>query len=140
MTRLTATSEVYREVETRISQAYQGMARGDLEGLMTLYTPDAVIQSPGEAPVEGSAEIREFWRGTFATYRVEMVPTLSEVTQDGDLVVVRGTASGAFRPIAGAPAVQVNSWFMQIYRRQGSGGLAFWRGANGPNPQLETKR
>jgi hypothetical protein len=55
-------------------------------------------------------------------------------TRSGDAVVIRGTAVGELVPKSGAAVVHVDSWFMQIYRRQADGSLRFWRGANGPNP------
>ena len=42
---------------------------------------------------------------------------------------------GVFPPRNGDAAVPVDSWFLQIYRRQADGTLLFWRGVNGPNPK-----
>jgi uncharacterized protein (TIGR02246 family) len=121
-------------IDSRLTKAYTDMAAGDLEQLMQLYTPDAVIQSPGEAPVAGTTAIRAFWRSTFEKYQVQLVPEVHEATVFGDVVVVRGRASGVFAPRGHGEAVTVDTWFMQIYRRQADGALRFWRGANGPNP------
>jgi ketosteroid isomerase-like protein len=128
------TDREYQLVQTRLSQAYQDMAAGSIDRLMLLYATDAIIQSPREAPVAGTAAIRAFWLGTFERYRVELTPEVQEVTTVADAVVVRGRATGTLTSRAGEPAVHVDTWFMQVYRTQPDGTLLFWRGANGPNP------
>jgi ketosteroid isomerase-like protein len=121
-------------VEARLRAAYREMAAGELDKLLELYEPDAVIQSAGQAPVVGAKAIREFWRATFASYRVELVPDVFEETAFGDVAVVRGNAAGKLVPRAGGDTVAVNSWFMQVYRRRPDGTWHFWRGTNGPSP------
>lgn len=121
-------------VEARLTQAYRDMAAGDIDRLMELYTPDALIQSPGERPIAGTTAIRAFWQTTFDRYHVQLVPEVQEVTTFGEMVVVRGRAVGVFAPKSGEAAMPIDSWFMQIYRRQPDGTLRFWRGTNGPNP------
>src|SRR6476620_8536330 len=54
--------------QARLSQAYQDMTDGNLDRLMQLYAPDAIIQSPKAVPVAGTAAIRAFWFGTFGRY------------------------------------------------------------------------
>ena len=123
----------YQLVQLRLSQAYQDMATADINQLMQLYAPDAVIQSPKEAPVAGTAAIRAFWLATFDRFRVELAPQVQEVTSAADAVVVRGRATGTLTSHTGEPH-HVDSWFLQVYRKQPDGTLLFWRGANGPNP------
>jgi hypothetical protein len=65
---------------------------------------------------------------------VEIEPQVQEVTVFGDIFVVRGRTVGVFSPRNSDAAVPVDSWFLQIYRRQADGTLLFWRGVNGPNP------
>jgi ketosteroid isomerase-like protein len=128
------TDREYQLVQSRLSQAYQDMAAGNIDRLMQLYATDAIIQSPREAPVAGTAAIRAFCLSTFDRYRVELSPEIQEVTAVADAFIVRGRASGTLSPRNGEPAVRVDTWFMQVYRRQPEGTLLFWRGANGPNP------
>ena len=121
--------------ESTLARAYQDMETGNIDRLMTLYTEDALIQSAGQAPVTGTSAIRAFWRATFDQCRDELVPEVREVASFDEIVVVRGRAKGMLAPRnAGAPT-PVDTWFMQIYRRQQDGTLRFWRGTNGPNPQ-----
>jgi ketosteroid isomerase-like protein len=128
------TDRDYELVQSRLSQAYLDMTMGNIDRLMQLYAADAIIQSPREAPVVGAAAIRAFWLGTFDRYGVELTPEVQEVTTVADAVVVRGRATGTLTSRTGEPAVHVDTWFMQVYRKQPDGALLFWRGANGPNP------
>src|SRR4051794_39217708 len=44
-------------VTARLQDAYHDMASKELEKLMTLYAPDALIQCSGSAPIVGTAAI-----------------------------------------------------------------------------------
>jgi ketosteroid isomerase-like protein len=121
-------------VEARIARAYKQMEAGDLDGLLTLYLPDAIIQGAGQPPVAGTAALREFWRTTFDAYRVRATPEILEAIAFGNVVVVRGRAVGELAPTDGGAPVVLDTWFLQVYRVQPDGSVLFWRGANGPNP------
>jgi ketosteroid isomerase-like protein len=110
------------------------MASADIDRLMHLYASDAVIQNPREAPVAGTAAIRAFWGAIFDRYRVELTPRVQEVTSAASAIVVRGRVTGTLTARSGGPPVHVDSWFLQVYRKEPDGTLLFWRGANGPSP------
>jgi ketosteroid isomerase-like protein len=120
-------------VGARLERAYADMAAADLDKLMGLYMEDAIIQSAGAPALVGFAAIRSFWSTVFERYRVELAPRVGEETVFGDAVVVRGSAAGRMVPRNGEPAMDVDVWFMQVYRDGGDGLWRFWRGANGPN-------
>jgi ketosteroid isomerase-like protein len=132
------TKEVNMDAARRLERAYLQMEDADLDGLMDLYTEDALIQSAGEAPIIGLTSIRGFWSATFARYRVHLVPRVDEENEFTDVVVVRGGARGTLAPKNGAPPIEVDVWFVQVYRKDEGGRLRFWRGANGPNPRNST--
>ena len=123
-------------IETRLRHAYLQMASKELDGLMELYEPDAVIQSANQAPIVGAAAIRSFWKTTFDTYRVELVPEILELREFGDVAIIRGNAAGMLVTRAGRNPISVDTWFMQVYRRLANGTWRFWRGTNGPNPAV----
>jgi ketosteroid isomerase-like protein len=122
------------EMQALLERAYARMEAGQLEALLDLYADDAIIQSPSEPAVVGKPAIAEFWQNTFASHRVRLVPSVVECTSFEEIVVVRGRAVGSFEPKAEGTAMPVDSWFLQIYRRDGQGRLRFWRGSNGPLP------
>lgn len=123
----------YASVENRIKQAYMAMAGGNLDELLGLYAQDAIIQSASQPPVVGLDAIRNFWAATFAQFEVHIVPDVQEVSDFGEALVLRGRAVGELVPKDGGVPIQVDTWFMQVYKRETGGQVHFWRGANGPN-------
>ncbi len=121
-------------IEARLKQAYAQMSSGSVDELMGLYEPDAVIQSASQAPIAGTAAIRSFWSTTFNQYRVELVPEVLELSAFGQVAIVRGKVKGRLVPHAAGDPIDVDAWFMQVYRMGTDGTWRFWRGTNGPNP------
>ena len=119
------------QMNTRLQDAYRDMASKNLEKLMALYAPDALIQSSGSAPITGTAAIRQFWRETFEAFDLCLVPVVDEVRADHELIFVRGHADGTMLPRDGSAPSQVHVWFHQVYIRSPDGTLLFWRGGNG---------
>lgn len=124
-----------REVKALLDAAYRAMAHKELAELLQIYAPDAIIQSAGEQPVVGKEAIERFWSLTLERFDVKLSPSVEESAALGEAVIVRGRATGVFAPTDGAPALPVDSWFLQVYQRGSDGRLRFWRGANGPAAQ-----
>jgi len=62
--------------------------RHDLDSILALYEPDAVLVSGG-GPVQGTAAIREVYRGVLAVRPALELQTLG-VTRAGDLAMLHG--------------------------------------------------
>ena len=105
----------HASIEDRIKQAYKAMAEGDIEELLGLYTHDAVIQNPSQPPIVGIDSIRSFWTATFAQFELQVVPEVQEVSDFGNVLILRGAAVGKVVPKDGNAPVQVNTWVMQVY-------------------------
>ena len=120
------------EAQALLDAAYRAMATQQLGALLEIYTEDAIIQSAGEPAVAGKQAIERFWSLTFARFDVALTACVEECVAAGEAVIVRGRATGGFAPKHGGPAVPVDSWFLQIYKRASDGRLRYWRGANGP--------
>ena len=77
------------ESPERLHRAFQeAFNRGDLDAVMALYEPDAVLIS-FDGPVAGSDAIRERYRFALASYPVIDLQTLS-VHRAGDLALLHG--------------------------------------------------
>ena len=73
----------------QLHRAFQdAFNRGDLESIVALYEPRAVVASPG-GPLEGTHAIREWYRGVLAARPSIDVQTLS-VNRVGDLAMLYG--------------------------------------------------
>jgi ketosteroid isomerase-like protein len=118
----------------KLEQFYQDMRAGRLDAAMTLYADDAEVILPGQASVIGINAIQSWWASTLNEFEFEVSPELVEAVDLGNGVVLRGRVSGKLVSRKGNPAIDINSWFMQIYRQQPDGRYLFWRGASGSNP------
>ena len=75
--------------------------RGDLDGMMAIYTDDAEELLPDLAPIVGRDSIRAFYQALLEAHprwRHELWPERIQVARAGDLAVVRGTYRASFDP------------------------------------------
>ena len=107
---------------------------GALDRFVSLSTDDVVMLAPDQPAVVGKDANREWYRGFYATFNIEMrhQPPL-ETYAIGDLVVARGVAGGTARPKAGGLAITMNNKFLMLFRRQPDGSLKVWRVAFNTN-------
>jgi len=120
-------------VQSLLDQAYRDMETANLDNLMNIYLPDAVIQSPWQSALIGTNAIRVFWSKFFLNSHLYAKPIIDQLQASGDLLFVRGRAIGKIDTKGQSNSVPLNVWFHQIYRKQ-NGKVFFWRGANGTNP------
>ncbi len=95
---------------------------GDIERMLSYWTDDAVILSPGEPERRGKAAIREHLKSSFALpgFEVRWKPIRAEVSSSGDLGYVLERTQVSVTGPDGLPLIQ-------SYR-----GLTIWRkDANG---------
>ena len=78
-------TESPEELHIRFQHAFN---RHDLDSILALYEPGAVLVS-GRGPVQGTAAIREIYRGIFALRPTLELQTLG-VTRAGDLAMLHG--------------------------------------------------
>lgn len=83
------------------------------------------IACSGTNPSNGPTTMH--WIATFASHRVEIVPEVFEVAEFGQVAIVRGRAAGRLVPHAGGNSLDVDTWFMQVYRKRSDGTWHFWR-------------
>jgi len=119
----------------RLEEFYNQLAIGDLDSAMTLYTSDAQVIQPDMAPVVGTDAIRTWWQETLKEYEFQVSPQLTEVTDIGNAIVLQGKAKGTLGSKSGGASVNIDLWFMQIYKKQQDGSYLFWRGTSGSNPK-----
>jgi uncharacterized protein (TIGR02246 family) len=78
-------TESPEELHIKFQSAFN---RHDLDSILALYEPDAVLISGG-GPVQGTAAIREVYRGILAVRPTLELQTLG-VTRAGDLAMLHG--------------------------------------------------
>jgi uncharacterized protein (TIGR02246 family) len=74
---------------------------GDVEGLVALYAPDAVLYAPDATEARGTAAIRSYYTGMIGAVTVTQAVIDSQYQTTGDLSVGFGTATLTVTPKAG---------------------------------------
>lgn len=68
----------------------QDVERDDLEGLMVLYTPEAMLVPPGGQPIYGSEAIRAYWEENLSAIRTIQTGS-SDMDASGQMAMVGGS-------------------------------------------------
>lgn len=63
-------SAVQAEIEERLKVYAEALARGDIDGALRLFAPDAIVGPPDVEPLQGTAALREFFERTFAALTI----------------------------------------------------------------------
>jgi uncharacterized protein (TIGR02246 family) len=79
-------------VEATWAAATAATKKGDVAGLLALYTPDAIVLDPAASTVRGRAAIEKYLKDTFAAVKfVDMTHKTDSFEVYGDAAVETGT-------------------------------------------------
>ena len=101
---------------------------GDLDGLMSCFTEDAVRMPPNMPALVGKEAIRDMFQSRFEQYTTEVHNTAEEVIVCGDWVFVRGTHTVTFTLKVGGESIRDNGKSITIWQRQFDGSWKLHRG------------
>jgi uncharacterized protein (TIGR02246 family) len=93
----------------------------DVERVVELYAPDAILMPPNESPVEGIAAIRPRYRQFFRTHDPALAFTIAETVVVDDLAYVRGRTHGTIRGREGITDRSIDDVFLMILKRADKG-------------------
>ena len=116
---MTSYADVFAGVCTTVAAHAQAQDGGDTDGIMALYTPDAVLEVPGMGSFEGADAIRACWdkwkpRGLQRHMPVNVVIT------DWDAGQARATTDVVFIAQADAGwAIQIVARYYDVFRPVG---------------------
>jgi len=120
----------------------QAAGTKDLERIVSYWTDDAVILSPGEAPVEGKDAIRKWVGGSLEMpdFAVTWTPVRVEVSESGDLGYTIG--DNAFTiPLPDGGTTQVKGRYVTVWRKGADGKwrcvIDIWNPAPAPSTPPE---
>lgn len=94
---------------------------GNIEGLLALYTDDAVKIPPNEPPYVGREAIRAHFQQAFDQFIEETDSVVVDAKIGADLAFVRGTWKDILTPKAGGEALNLNGSFVAINQKQADG-------------------
>lgn len=114
------------EVRQAIEQAAEAFRTAalaeDAEGIVAIYTSDAVLMPPNMPAQEGSAAIRTWMSDFFTQFTIdEFQLRTEEIEVAGDWAYRRGAFEMTTTPTAGGDPVQDAGKFIEIWQRQADG-------------------
>jgi uncharacterized protein (TIGR02246 family) len=109
------------EIDSLGRQWEEAANRGQVEGIMEIYAPDAVILPPGGPVIEGSETIRELFRQEFERFDTKLAFTTQEIEVDGDMAFRRGRYVWRGTPRLSGQTVETTNKFLEVWRRQPDG-------------------
>ena len=98
-------------------------ARGDVEAIRPLFTPDAVVYPSNDRDRVGWSDIAAYWADPFRSVDLELDVDLVNVAISGDLAVAEMVTRAHVVPKGGGEAVRRRYRDMVVLRRGGTG----WR-------------
>lgn len=96
--------------------------KGGLDELIAMYADDAVLLPPAEAPIQGVAAIRAYWREFFDAFVVvDATSVMDEVIVSGDIAYGRGHFIETTRSKDGVTTTTDRGKFSGLWRRDAAG-------------------
>jgi ketosteroid isomerase-like protein len=103
-----------RATVDKLNQAFMAaFERGDVDGVMRLYSSNATLFPPGTPPIVGATAIGGFWKKIMASGVKRIVPKTTELDVHGDTMI----ELGEFDVVREAAPVQ-RGRFCVIWKRE----------------------
>lgn len=116
-----ADTQARAEIDSLGRQWEEAANRGEVERIMEIYAPDAVILPPGGPVIEGSETIRELFRQEFERFDTKLAFTTQEIEVEGDMAFRRGRYVWRGTPRLSGQTVETTNKFLEVWRRQPDG-------------------
>lgn len=105
-------------------------ARGDVDAVLALMSPEAVFLVGGQPAMHGSAAFATSLRALLATHRIDAGGRIEEIEIAGDMAYCRSQLSVSAVPLDGGPARRMEGPTLTIFRRGSNGCWLLTRDAN----------
>jgi uncharacterized protein (TIGR02246 family) len=105
------------------SRAWSAAAgSGDTEAILSYWAEDAVMMAPGQPPLRGKADIREYVEGmsSIPEFSIEWEPLEAHVASSGDMAYLIERNRVAFQDSTGATVTETNK-VVTVWRKQADG-------------------
>jgi uncharacterized protein (TIGR02246 family) len=109
------------EIDSLGRQWEEAANRGEVERIMEIYAPDAVILPPGGPVIEGSQTIRELFRQEFERFDTKLAFTTQAIEVEGDMAFRRGRYVWRGTPRLSGQTVETTNKFLEVWRRHPDG-------------------
>lgn len=108
-----------RAVRAVIEAFTAAFARGDVDAIRPLFTPDAVVYPSNDRDRVGWDDIAAYWEPPFAAMRIALQVDLHGLSLCGDLAVAEMVTRAGITPKAGGETVRKRYRDMVVLRRDG---------------------
>lgn len=106
-------------VEQATTAFHQALRTNDLEAFMAFVAEDVFFMPPGEAPVRGRENVRQWMTAFLGQYRTTTLTLADrEVMASNGWAVELGTFEWTLQPVAGGAAVTDRGNYMQVWKQQ----------------------
>lgn len=123
-----AISAVQNEIEERLKQYAEALARRDTEAALDLFAVDAVMRPPNVGPLRGASALREFFERTFAAMAIGAGKFFTEELYLYDALAFHfGTYEFSTAPADGG-LVREKGGFAIVWKRTRDGSWRYHRG------------
>jgi ketosteroid isomerase-like protein len=103
-------------------EVFNASRSGDLNPLVDLFAPDAVIMPPNDTTVYGPEEIRWWWEEYFKFFTVSsVIETEREMTIDGNQAFDRSAFSVTIVPKEGGPTILDDIRSLAVWKQEADG-------------------
>ncbi len=100
---------------------------GNVDGIMMLYTDDAVMMMPNQPALIGKESIRSYLQALLDKFAVKETLSSEEVVVSGEWAYVRATYTVTISPRSGGEPVQDKGKGIAIYKKQPDGSWKYAR-------------
>lgn len=114
-------------VEQTLREIIAADNRGDLEAIVNLYAPDAVLIPPDENPVTGREAIRRRYSDGFSQFSMEVSFDSAETVLAGEWAFNRGKTTGTLIWLDGRPPTPLNDDYLMILEKSPRSGWQIHR-------------
>jgi ketosteroid isomerase-like protein len=115
--RMRAESDAARPaIEAQLARFSRGAAAGNIDSMMAVYAPNAVVMPPGMPAVIKSQDLRAMFA---ASGPFTIAFQIQNVSANGPMAVDRGTATYSMTPPGGGAAMTVSGKYLAHWRMIG---------------------
>lgn len=134
---ITATHADVQAVAGLVAEFDRCAREGDLETFVSSSLEDVVFLVPDQNAIVGGDALREWYRGFYDAFEIDMTHHPGETHAYGNLLIHRGTATGTLTPAGGGSPASFDNKYMFVLLRVADGSLKLWRAAFNANAPSE---
>ena len=122
----TTTGPDVEAITAWLEQCTAAFNAGDPEGILALFSDDAVSMPP-DAPPVSFGELRSLYELMFGENTVQVTTQADEVVVAGDLAVMRASYEDTITPRGEGEPTEMSGTWLIVLRKQPDGSWKVWR-------------